>query len=82
MFQNWEKMDSEMNNALVVQALNYHGNNLTSFLKDLQEFRTLSFDDVDYALYQSRTKEVRAEDRGRRLLLHRFITQNFSSLFR
>ena len=71
-----------VDNGLVVQTLNYHGNLLTNFFKDLPEFRTLSLQNVDYSLYQSRSKELRVEDRGQRLLLHRFITQNFRSIFR
>ena len=71
-----------VDNDLVVQSLNYHGNDLTKFLKDLPDFRNLNFATVDYSLYQNRSKEVRTEDRGRRLLLHRFVTQNFNSIFR
>ena len=71
-----------VDNDLVVQSLNYHGNDLTKFLKDLPDFRNLNFSTVDYSLYQNRSKEVRTEDRGRRLLLHRFVTQNFNSIFR
>jgi len=73
---------NNVDNGLVVQTLNYHGNLLTNFFKDLPEFRTLSLQNVDYSLYQSRSKELRVEDRGQRLLLHRFITQNFRSIFR
>lgn len=75
-------MESNIDNHLVVQSLNFHGNQLTGFFKDLKEFHSLSLRDVDYKLYHSRSKQLRTEDRGRRLLLHRFITQSFHSLFR
>ena len=73
--------NSNLTNSRVVQSLNYHGNQLTSFLKDLPEFRNLDLRNVDYGLYTRRTKEHGVEDRGRRLLIHRFISQNFNSLF-
>ena len=77
---DWDS--KEIENGLVVQSLNFHGNQLTNFMKDLPEFHALDLGKVDYALYQSRSRELRVEDRGRRLLLHRFITQNFKSIFR
>ena len=73
--------NSNLTNLRIVQSLNYHGNQLTSFLKDLPEFRNLDLRNVDYGLYQRRSKEFGMEDRGRRLLIHRFISQNFNSLF-
>jgi hypothetical protein len=73
---------SKINNDLVVRALNFHGQPLTSFLKDLPEFRNLDLRKVDYGLYHTRSKELRVEDRGRRLLLHRFITQNLTTVFK
>ena len=72
----------DINNALVVQSLNYHGQQLTNFVKNLPEFRNLQFDGLDYGLHQNRSKELRTEDRGRRLLVHQFISQQFSPLFR
>ena len=80
MERNMENMGIE--NSLVVQAMNYHGQNLTNFLKDLPEFRHLDLARVDYHLYQRRSKDLRTEDRGRRMLVHRFITQNFNTLFK
>ena len=74
------KMD--INNDLVVRSLNYHGQQLTNFVKNLPEFQELQLASVDYGLYQSRSNELRREDRGRRLLVHQFIAQNFNSLFR
>ena len=86
-FKKWTKFEKmepskSIDNELVTQSLNYHGYQLTGFLKDLPEFRNLDLKNVDYSLHKSRSKEVRQEDRGRRLLHHRFITQNFRSLFR
>ena len=72
----------DLNNDLVVQSMNYHGYDLTSFLKDLSVFRELNLQKVDYGIYQGRSKELRLEDRGKRLLINRFISQNFLSLFR
>ena len=37
---------------------------------------------VDYHLYHQRSRELRMEDRGKRLLLHRFISQNSEKLYR
>jgi hypothetical protein len=78
-------MDSgqlSVKNDLVVRALNYHGQQLTNFMKDQPLFRHLDLKGVDYHLYHNRSRELRMEDRGRRLLLHRFISQNMESLFR
>ena len=72
----------DINNGLVVQALNYHGQQLTNFVKNLPEFQDLQLSGVDYGLYHSRSNELRREDRGRRLLVHQFITQQFNSLYR
>ena len=69
-------------NTLVVQSMNYHGQQLTNFLKDLPEFRNLDLQNVDYNLYKLRSKELRTEDRGRRMLIHEFILRNFNSLFK
>ena len=71
-----------VSNDLVVRALNYHGQQLTNFMKDQPLFRHLDLKGVDYHLYHNRSRELRMEDRGRRLLLHRFISQNMESLFR
>ncbi len=78
-------MDSDqppVNNDLVVRALNYHGLLLTNIMKDQPLFRHLDLKGVDYHLYHNRSQELQMEDRGRRLLLHRFISQNMESLFR
>lgn len=66
----------------MVRALNYHGQPLTNFLKDQPLFRHLDLKSVDYHLYHKRSRELRMEDRGRRLILHQFISQNMESLFR
>ena len=70
-----------LSNEKVVRALNFHGQQLTNFVKDQAIFRDLDLKDVDYHLYQSRSKELRMEDRGKRLLLHRFISSNMEKLF-
>jgi hypothetical protein len=51
-------------------------------LKDQPLFRHLDLKGIDYHLYQCRSRELRMEDRGRRLILHKFIAQNMESLFR
>ena len=60
-------------NDLVVRALNYHGQQLTSFVKETKLFEHLDTKNVDYHLYHQRSRELRMEDRGKRLLLHRYI---------
>jgi len=71
-----------VDNDKVVRALNFHGQQLTSLLKDQPLFRHLDLKAVDYHLYHKRSRELRLEDRGRRLILHNFISQNAESLFR
>ena len=77
----YNKPSSNINNDLVVRALNYHGQQLTSFLKETPAYNELDLKNVDYHLYQQRSRELRMEDRGKRLLLHRFISQNVDKLY-
>lgn len=56
---------------LMVRALNYHGQQLTSFVKETKIYEHLDMKNVDYHLYHQRSRELRMEDRGKRLLLHR-----------
>ena len=63
---------SKISNDLVTRALNYHGQQLTSFFKETPVFHDLDLKNVDYHLYHQRSKELRMEDRGKRLLLHRY----------
>lgn len=81
-FVKKERKMSLVDNDLVVQSLNFHGNNLTNFLKNYPEFQRLDLKNVNYGIYQSRSKELRTEDRGQRLLLHQFISQNLTPIFR
>ena len=60
-------------NDLAVRALNYHGQQLTSFMKETKFFEHLDMKNVDYHLYHQRSRELRMEDRGKRLLLHRYV---------
>ena len=71
-----------VNNDLVVRALNYHGQQLTSFFKDTKVFEELDLKNVDYHVYHQRSKELRMEDRGKRLLLHRYcyFTETFENI--
>ena len=69
-------------NNLLIRALNYHGQQLTSLIKDEPIFRELDLKNVDYHLYQTRCAELRMEDRGYRLDLHRFIASNMKQIFR
>ena len=93
-------MDGDLNKDLLSRALNYHGQQLTSFMEqDVQNFSLHELvsrkclpgktrielgnfyfqggggNVVDYHIYRQRSKELRIEDRGQRLLLHRFIAQ-------
>ena len=61
-----------VNNDLVIRALNYHGQQLTSFMKEKKLYQQLDLKNVDYHLYHQRSRELKMEDRGKRLLLHRF----------
>ena len=60
-----------LSSDLVVRALNYHGQQLTSFIKETNIYGQLDMKNVDYHLYHQRSRELRMEDRGKRLLLHR-----------
>ena len=60
-------------NDLVVRALNYHGQQLTSFIKETKISEHIDMKNVDYHLYHQRSRELRMEDRGKRLLLHRQV---------
>ena len=64
---------STVSNDLVVRALNYHGQQLTSFMKEKKLYQQLDLKNVDYHLYHQRSRELRMEDRGKRLLLHRYL---------
>lgn len=70
-----------MNTDLLVRSINYHGQQLTGFLQEKPVFRNLDLGALDYHLYHQRSKELRMEDRGRRMLLHRFISQGVGGLF-
>lgn len=74
-------MDS-IDNNLVARTLNFHGHQLTNFMKDQPVFSSLDLKGVDYHLYHSRCRELKMDDRGRRLILHKFISQNTKTLFR
>lgn len=75
---------SSLNNDLLLRSINYHGQQLTGFLEERSNSAgsiRLDHSGLDYHLYQQRSKELRIEDRGRRMLLHRFISHNVNSLF-
>ena len=69
-------------NDLLVRALNFHGQQLTSLIKDEPIFKELNLKNIDYHLYQTRCPELRMEDRGYRLDLHRFIATNMNNIFK
>jgi len=71
----------DINNDLVIRALNYHGQQLSSFMKERNMYQQLDVKNVDFHLYHQRSRELKMEDRGKRLLLHRFISQNSERLF-
>ena len=70
--QHTQNPTSKISNDLITRALNYHGQQLTSFFKETPVFHDLDLKNVDYHLYHQRSKELRMEDRGKRLLLHRY----------
>ena len=72
----------EIHNDLLIRSLNFHGQQLTSLIKDEPIFRELNLKNVDYHLYQTRCPELRMEDRGYRLDLHRFIASNIKQIFK
>jgi len=49
--------------------------------KEKPVYQKLDLKNVDYHLYHQRSRELKMEDRGKRLLLHRFISQNSDKLF-
>ena len=77
-----ETIANTYKNDLLIRALNYHGQQLTSLIKDEPVFRQLDLKNVDYNLYQTRCPELRLEDRGYRLDLHRFIASNMKQIFK
>ena len=70
--QQTQNPTSKISNDLITRALNYHGQQLTSFFKETPVFHDLDLKNVDFHLYHQRSKELRMEDRGKRLLLHRY----------
>ena len=71
-----------IDNKLVARSLNFHGHQLTNFMKEEPIFDSLDLKGVDYHLYHSRSKELRIDERAQRLVLHKFISQNIRALFR
>ena len=68
--------EGSINQDLLVRSINYHGQQLTGFLQERPVFRNIDLGSLDYHLYHQRSRELRIEDRGRRMLLNRFIAQN------
>lgn len=71
----------KLKEELIQRSMNYHGQQLTNFIQENPSFKSVDVRNVDYHLYHGRSKELRMEDRGRRLVLHRFISQTFDELF-
>jgi len=76
--QNESKPDIK---SMIAHSVNYHGQQLTSFFKDSAMSSKLDMKKVDYHVYQQRSKTMKLEDRGKRLLIHRFIAQKAEALF-
>ncbi len=78
-------MGDPLSRDLLHRALNWHGQQLTSFIQQAggDSFARASeaARGLDYHLYHSRGRELGAEGRGQRLLLHRFVAQNLDGLF-
>ena len=73
--------EGSINQDLLVRSINYHGQQLTGFLQEKPVFTNIDLGSLDYHLYHQRSRELRIEDRGRRMLLNRFIAQNVDGLF-
>ena len=73
--------EGTINQDLLVRSINYHGQQLTGFLQERPVFTNIDLGSLDYHLYHQRSRELRIEDRGRRMLLNRFIAQNVDGLF-
>ena len=73
--------EGSINQDLLVRSINYHGQQLTGFLQERPVFRNIDLGSLDYHLYHQRSRELKIEDRGRRMLLNRFIAQNVDGLF-
>ena len=73
--------EGSINQDLLIRSINYHGQQLTGFLQERPVFRNIDLGSLDYHLYHQRSRELKIEDRGRRMLLNRFIAQNVGGLF-
>ena len=74
--------NEKIKNDLLIRSLNFHGQQLTSLIKDEPIFRKLDLKNVDYQLYQARYSELKMDERGYRLDLHRFIASNIQQIFK
>ena len=68
---------------LLTRSANYHGQALTNFLQDSQPSALIDLAGIDYERFRRRQDQgqLSHEDRGRRILLHRFIAQKSPALF-
>lgn len=78
-------MDPTLDASLVTQSINYHGQQLQKTWElergeeDLSKIGVLN--SLDFAVYQSRHKQLTFQDRGKRLKLHQFIAKEAGALF-
>ncbi|XP_046987706.1 tetratricopeptide repeat protein 14 homolog isoform X2 [Schistocerca americana] len=79
-------MEPPLNPDLVVQSLNFHGQQLQKLWEsergedDLSKVNVNS-KEIDFEVYQQRQKQLSFQDRGKRLKLQQFIVKKATSLF-
>ncbi|XP_046652917.1 serine/arginine repetitive matrix protein 2-like isoform X1 [Daphnia pulicaria] len=74
-----------MDPELVVQTLNFHGQQLTKLWENERGAASLqvaSLRDLDYQVYQKRSKDLGFQERGKRIRMHQFIVDKAPQLFK
>lgn len=74
-----------MDPELVVQTLNFHGQQLTKEWESERgaaSIQSSSMKDLDYQVFQKRSKDLSFQERGKRIRLHQFIVDKAPQLFK
>lgn len=74
-----------MDPELVVQTLNFHGQQLTKLWENergVASLQVVSSRDIDYQVYQNRSKDLGFQERGKRIRLHQFIVDKAHQLYK
>lgn len=72
------------NSTLITQAINYHGQQLQKIWeaeRGEQDLMKNNVRDLNYDVYNKRSKHLSFQDRGKRLKLQQFITKRAPLLF-